>query len=256
MNNENYDIIGNFGIVKIIGGKYKGRFAYYDDDDYDEEDDTDKAVLYFGDIIYNSQYELIDYDYITCDYTINDLRKRNDEIVKLLFSKLSDKKRVSLVEEKNMIDMQIISMYENYIDSDNNNKIKVFLSHSSMDKPTVVSIALDLKERGINTWLDAFDILPGESIVSKINEGLDKCDYVLLFLSNNSINSNWVRKEWESMLWDEVNSGKIKIIPIKLDDCEIPKILQTKKYIDFSKSYNTGLYEIVNTIKRYNKNIE
>ena len=55
------------------------------------------------------------------------------------------------------------------------------------------------------------------------------------------------------MLWDEVNNDSIKIIPIKLDDCEVPKILQTKKYIDLSKNYDMGLFEIMDTIKRYEK---
>lgn len=33
------DAIGQYRIVKIIKGKYKGRFVYYDDDDMDFDDD-------------------------------------------------------------------------------------------------------------------------------------------------------------------------------------------------------------------------
>ncbi len=127
----------------------------------------------------------------------------------------------------------------------------MFLSHSSKDKDLVISVALDLNERGITTWLDAFDILPGESIISKINQGLENCEFILLFLSKNSIKSSWVMKEWETLLWDEINSNKIRIIPIKLEDCEIPKILQTKKYIDFSIDYNNGITQLVNAIIEY-----
>ena len=75
----------------------------------------------------------------------------------------------------------------------------------------------------------------------------------MLFLSKNSIKSKWVLKEWETILWDEINSGKTKIIPVKLDDCEIPKILQTKKYVDLSSDYDAGLFEIINAIKQYNR---
>lgn len=129
----------------------------------------------------------------------------------------------------------------------------MFLSHSSYDKSIVISVALDLKERGINTWLDAFDILPGESIMSKINDGLEECSYALLFLSKYSVKSNWVTKEWETMLWDEINLGKIKVIPIKLEECEIPKLLQSKKYIDLSENYSEGLNRIIQTLKEYEK---
>jgi len=196
-----------FGLVKIIGGKYKGCFGYYDDDDYlfddDElefdEDDEDvggehKAVVYFGDIIYNSYYVFIDHEDITNDFTLKDLIDRKNKISRLLCENKSDRKRLLLVEEKSLIDMEIISRYESYIDKKSTNDIKVFLCHSSKDKPIVVPLALDLEEKGLSTWLDAFDILPGESIVSKIGDGLSKCNYILLFLSNSSIESNWVKK--------------------------------------------------------------
>ena len=78
--------------------------------------------------------------------------------------------------EKELIDYEINNRLENYIDSNKLKNKQVFLSHSSMDKEIVISVALDLNEKGITTWLDAFDILPGESIVSKINQGLSNCD--------------------------------------------------------------------------------
>lgn len=242
--------IGNYGIVKIIKGRYKGRFGYYDDDDMDY-DGIVKSVVYFGEMFDNAKYYYIKQEYITNDYTMLDLRTRKIEIEHKLWSKITEHKRLELIEEKMLIDWEIHQRLEDFIDTNKIANKKVFLSHSSNDKSIVVSVALDLKERGIETWLDAFDILPGESIVSKINQGLNDCEFVLLFLSKNSVKSNWVTKEWETIFWDEVNSNKIKIIPIKLEDCEIPKILKTKKYIDFSKDYNDGLYNLVNTIKKY-----
>lgn len=38
--------IGNYGLVKITGGKFKGRFGYYDDEDTDF-DGIEKSVIYF-----------------------------------------------------------------------------------------------------------------------------------------------------------------------------------------------------------------
>lgn len=245
--------IGNYGLVKITGGKFKGRFGYYDDEDTDF-DGIEKSVIYFGEMFDNSKYYYIEHKYITDDFNTEDLKRRQSEITLKLWKGVSDSERLKLIEEKNLIDYEIYNRFEYYLESNQLKNKKVFLSHSSVDKSIVISVALDLQEKGISTWLDAFDILPGESITSKINKGLEECEFVLLFLSNNSVKSNWVTKEWETMLWDEINSGKIKIIPVKLEECEIPKILQTKKYIDLSKNYSDGLFQIIQTIKAYEKN--
>ncbi|MDO5002869.1 MAG: toll/interleukin-1 receptor domain-containing protein [bacterium] len=245
--------IGNYGLVKITGGKFKGRFGYYDDEDTDF-DGIEKSVIYFGEMFDNSKYYYIEHKYITDDFNTEDLKRRQSEITLKLWKGVSDSERLKLIEEKNLIDYEIYNRFEHYLESNQLKNKKVFLSHSSVDKSIVISVALDLQEKGISTWLDAFDILPGESITSKINKGLEECEFVLLFLSNNSVKSNWVTKEWETMLWDEINSGKIKIIPVKLEECEIPKILQTKKYIDLSKNYSDGLFQIIQTIKTYEKN--
>lgn len=244
--------IGNYGLVRIIDGEFKGKFGYYDDDDTDF-DGVEKSIVYFGKVFDNSKYYYINQEYITDNFNINDLNNRKVEILHQLWSEISETKRLELIEEKNLIENEIYNRFENYLEFNKQKNRKVFLSHSSSDKSIVISIALDLQEKGINTWLDAFDILPGESIMTKINDGIEECNLALLFLSKNSVKSNWVTKEWETMLWDEINSGKVKIIPIKLEECEIPKILQSKKYIDFSENYSEGLFQIIQTIKEYDK---
>jgi len=248
---ETEDIYGDYGIVKFTGGEYKGRFAYYDNDDIDEDSDEeyDKAVVYLGDMMHNSRYIYVDHKDITRNYTFKDLIKRSDQIYRALWNNVSDYERMQLLDEKSLIDNQIMRHFEEYITDYVGKKPHVFMSHSSKDKSTVVSIALDLKQRGISSWLDTTDILPGESIVAKIGEGLEKCDLILLFLSKAAVASKWVQTEWESTLWNEINSAQVKIIPIKLEECEIPQLLRPKKYVDFSKDYNAGLRELILAIK-------
>lgn len=50
----------------------------------------------------------------------------------------------------------------------------VFLSHSTADKDTVRDIAQQLKADGLNVWFDEWKIQPGDSIPSKIEEGLER----------------------------------------------------------------------------------
>ena len=50
--------------------------------------------------------------------------------------------------------------------------MRVFISHSSKDKPAVEALAL--RERGIDPWLDKWEIGAGDDIVASINAGLDE----------------------------------------------------------------------------------
>ena len=61
--------------------------------------------------------------------------------------------------------------------------MRVFISHSSKDKPAVEALALALRERGIETWLDKWMIGPGDDIVDKINAGLEEVQAGLIVCS-------------------------------------------------------------------------
>jgi DNA-binding LacI/PurR family transcriptional regulator len=58
---------------------------------------------------------------------------------------------------------------------------QVFLCHSSHDKESVREIGKRLENLGIDAWIDEKEILPGESLIGKIQEGLVESRFVLAF---------------------------------------------------------------------------
>lgn len=124
-----------------------------------------------------------------------------------------------------------------------------FLSHSSLDKPFIRQLASDLKANGIQVWLDEQNIKVGESIPEKISQGLAESDYFLLAVSKNAVGSEWVKKELNSALVQEVEKRAVHILPLKLDDSEMPAAIRDKKYANFSDSYRTGLNEVLDAIR-------
>jgi TIR domain len=74
---------------------------------------------------------------------------------------------------------------------------KVFLSHASEDKQRfVLPFATSLREKGIDVWLDKWEILPGDSLVDKLfEEGLKEAEAVLIVISAVSVTKPWVRQE-------------------------------------------------------------
>lgn len=124
----------------------------------------------------------------------------------------------------------------------------IFLSHASTDKTFAKMLADDLSKRGHKCWLDEWEIKVGQSIPKRIQEGLAEAEFVVLILSKSSVASNWVEKEWQAKHWEQVNEGKVYVLPCLLEECVIPKLLNGHKYANFVKGYSNGLAELVDAI--------
>ena len=125
----------------------------------------------------------------------------------------------------------------------------IFLSHSSSDKKLARRIANALLKAGIEVWLDEWEILVGDSITQRIQHGLDDTDFVAVLLSEKSVESGWVEKEWQSQIGVEAVFKRVVILPLRTDDCQIPTLLRDKRYADFRSRFATAMAEFVAAIK-------
>ncbi|CAA7386752.1 toll/interleukin-1 receptor domain-containing protein [Chryseobacterium fistulae] len=111
---------------------------------------------------------------------------------------------------------------------------KIFLSHTSVDKPFVRKLSADLRNNGHTVWIDEAEINIGDSLIGKIREGLDSVDYVAVILSKASIQSEWVKKELEIASNKEIKEKRVIILPLIIEYVEMPSFLEGKLYGDFS----------------------
>ena len=117
---------------------------------------------------------------------------------------------------------------------------KVFISYSQKDRQFVERLAGDLKKLNLGVWVDFVEIKIGDSLLERIEEGLQTVDYVIAVLSQNSISSKWVKKEINVALTRALSGTGAAILPVKIDDCEVPTALTDLVYGDF-RSYQDGL---------------
>lgn len=98
---------------------------------------------------------------------------------------------------------------------------RVFVSHASEDKDRfVLRFAEQLRARGLDAWVDRWEMLPGDSLVAKIfREGLDGAAAVVVVLSRVSIVKPWVAEELDAAVVKRINEGS-KLIPIVLDNLD------------------------------------
>ncbi len=124
----------------------------------------------------------------------------------------------------------------------------VFLSHSSLDKPAARRLAKSLEMHGIDVWIDRGEIKVGESISGKISDGLKNCDYLIALLSRNSVESEWVKREIFSRLHSDAANAQHSILPVQLDDCEIPPLLTDLLRADLRENRAAAVSSLVRAI--------
>jgi hypothetical protein len=105
---------------------------------------------------------------------------------------------------------------------------KVFISYASEDKERfVLDFARKLREHGVDAWVDVWEMLPGDSLVDKIfEEAIKNARAMIVILSKNSIDKPWVREELNAGFLKRL-SGKCRVIPVIIDDGDVPEALQS-----------------------------
>ena len=120
--------------------------------------------------------------------------------------------------------------------------MKYFVSYSRQDSEIVKKIALDLKVKYMDVWLDQVDIPVGTKWDTCIEHALTEAEGFILMLSTSSVSSDNVM--------DEVNFAITKgkhIIPVLLDDCEVPFRIARIQMIDSRGDYDKCIEAIVDT---------
>lgn len=126
----------------------------------------------------------------------------------------------------------------------------VFISHRGEDTALAERLAVQLNQAGFEVWLDKWNISIGDSIIQKINAGLENACYLILCYSEAGVLSPWMSREWMSMLAQQLNGYGVKILPIRLSGGSPPAILADIKYADLVKDWNYGMSELLKAMGR------
>lgn len=106
---------------------------------------------------------------------------------------------------------------------------RIFLAHASEDKPVMLELYNRLKRQGYCPWLDKMDLIPGQNWRQEIPKVIKSSDIFLACLSSRSTGKQgYVQRELRMALnaYAEKPPGTIFLIPLRLDDCQIPELRQ------------------------------
>ena len=115
--------------------------------------------------------------------------------------------------------------------------LKVFLCHASTDKPKVRELYRYLKKRGIQPWFDEEDLVGGQDWQVEIPKALATSDAIIICLTKNSVDKEgYIQKEIKFALDKalEMPEGRIFLIPVKFEECEVPFTLSRYQWVDLT----------------------
>ena len=118
---------------------------------------------------------------------------------------------------------------------------RLFLCHSSADKAFVRRLRRDVERSGVRCWLDETEMKVGDSIREKIEKGIQESDFLAIVLSAASVESPWLQKELDAAFIRQTRERGAFILPVVLEECQIPTLISGLKYADFRTDYGSGL---------------
>ena len=131
-------------------------------------------------------------------------------------------------------------------------KSLIFVSYAREDFKAAKKLFLELKNCGLKPWLDKESLVPGKVWEDEIKEAVENSKYVLPLFSSISIKKRgYIQKEFRFVLETikEVPEGEIFVIPVRLDDCDIPYAkFKRYQYVDLFPNWKRGVQKILDTM--------
>ena len=192
----------------------------------------DRAELVICDILSNASHD----DFVRLDY--KDPRGRTDTST-LLIAAFGERNWTLAVRE-----------LSESARPPSKNRLNVFLCHSHEDKPAVRALSQRLVANGIAPWFDEDSLLPGQDWEQEIARAVRKSDIVIVCLSQRSISKKgYVQREIKYALdvADEQPEGTIYLVPLKLEECEVPERLRRWHWVNLFE--DSGYEQLMRALK-------
>ncbi len=129
----------------------------------------------------------------------------------------------------------------------------VFISYAREDSEEAERLYKDLKNAGARPWMDKEEIRAGTHWKLAISKAIKNNRYFMPLFSSKSVSKvGYVNKEIKYALdtLDNYPENAIRIIPVRLDDCEMPfERLEDIHYADLFPDWNSGVKQILKSME-------
>ncbi len=126
--------------------------------------------------------------------------------------------------------------------------VHFFMSYSRDDASLQKRIINELRQRGINAWVDTENLIPGSPAWEReIERAIRGASGIIVLLSPDSNNSEWVRRE---ISFAEQNQKRIFPILVRgNEDDSIPLRLSNHQRVDLRRNFDDGMNQLERALR-------
>ena len=126
----------------------------------------------------------------------------------------------------------------------------IFISYSHADADFVARLGIGLVQNNVHVLVDKWELNVGDSILNWVQKSIQESGALLVVLSKTSVASAWCNKELNAGLMRELDEKRVLVLPILIEDCDIPLFLREKVYADFRTDFDAGLKSLLEALAK------
>ena len=122
-----------------------------------------------------------------------------------------------------------------------------FISYNKNNKDWAKWVAGILEDNGYSVYLQAWDIVPGDDFIKKMNDFLEYSKNYIAICTNDYLQSDYCMKEFQTAFNAYIRHEINRFITVRLEDVEIGRLYSTTVYIDlFGLTENEAEIKLLN----------
>jgi tetratricopeptide (TPR) repeat protein len=106
-----------------------------------------------------------------------------------------------------------------------------FLSYTGADCAWAEWVAWQLEQAGYSVVLQAWDFEPGDNLVARMRDALERSDRTIALISAAYLASPYCTDEWTGAFLHDPD-GKNRLLQVRIEACDLPRLLRSQVYID------------------------
>ena len=118
----------------------------------------------------------------------------------------------------------------------------MFVSYGHGDAVWARTLADNLVRLGLRVFLDAWELVAGDLIAVRLQEGLAAAGVVVFVVSPDSVGRGWVNEEFAAAVAGAVSGGQ-RLIPVLAGEVASPPLVAGRLYVDFRHVDSPAEYE-------------